>query len=240
MKAISIIIPTYNRNDLLNICVDSIRRHTKNYNVVIIDNGSNPPYDCSHLCDVDLTVLYNNENLGFPKAINQGIKASSGEIVIILNNDCVVTPYWSDRMVKGLEKFDIVGALSNYSAGIQQVFIPVYNSVEELDESAIKWASAFDGKVLETDYVIGFCMAFKRSVYDTVGEFDESLWPSSGEEIDFCLRAREKGFRVGVCCDVYVHHFGSQTFKMMEKLGIVNYKEVCKKVSEHLNRKWRI
>jgi len=90
----------------------------------------------------------------------------------------------------------------------------------------------------DVNFVIGFCMVFKKSLFDEIGEFDESLWPCSGEEIDFCFRAVEKGHKIGVAYDVYIHHFGSQTFQQMESKGQLNYTDVCKVCDEHLAEKW--
>jgi GT2 family glycosyltransferase len=79
-------------------------------------------------------------------------------------------------------------------------------------------------------------MAFKRSLYDELGEFDESLWPSSGEEIDFCLKAKQAGKKVGIAIDVYVHHEGSVTFKDMNAEH--PYRDIIEKSEKHIKDKW--
>lgn len=235
---ISIVIPTYNQNQMLDECINSIRRHTDDYEIIIVDNGSVPAYETEHLADVNLTLIRNEENQGFPKAINQGIRASKGEVIVLLNNDCIVTPYWSSRLLEGLKTCDIVGPLTNYCSGLQMVLTPVYNNEEELDKVSLDWTSMCPGKIHKTNYIIGFCMMFKKSLFDSIGEFDESLWPCSGEEIDFCFRAKEKGFNVGICCDVYIHHHGSQTFKWMQREGIINYRTVCERNDKYLHNRW--
>jgi len=236
---ISIIIPTYNQNELLNECIDSIRKHTKDYEIIIVDNNSAPVYDAEHLADVKLTLIRNEENKGFPKAINQGVDVASGDIIVLLNNDCIVTPYWSERLLNGLNTFDVVGPLTNYCSGIQRVLTPVYNNEDELDKVATEWTSLCIGKTHETDYIIGFCMMFKKSLFYNLDRFDESLWPCSGEEIDFCLKAKLNGHKVGVCCDVYIHHHGSQTFQWMQEQGMLNYRNVCERNKKYLNDKWQ-
>jgi predicted SAM-dependent methyltransferase len=77
-------------------------------------------------------------------------------------------------------------------------------------------------------------MAFPRALFDELGPFDDSLWPCSGEEIDFCYRARKAGHKIGIAADVYVHHVGSVTLKEMP----VDYQELCKRNDEHLMKKW--
>jgi SAM-dependent methyltransferase len=79
-------------------------------------------------------------------------------------------------------------------------------------------------------------MAFRKSLYDTVGPFDESLWPCCGEEIDFCFRAAEYGFRTGIATGCYVHHEGSVTFKNIN--GEHPYNDIVDRNDKHLADRW--
>jgi acetyltransferase-like isoleucine patch superfamily enzyme len=181
-----------------------------------------------------------------------------------LNNDVIVTPGWAEKLAGYLnlqrvkvEKtaiddgmaynlyevpdgyaFSIIAPVTNYCAGLQKVMLPVYNTIDGLNKEAGMLAEECRGEIEEVKFVIGFCMAFKKSLFDEIGPFDESLWPCSGEEIDFCLRALEFGHRVGIAHDVYVHHEGSKTFNEMEKAGQVKYDEICKRNDAHLAKKW--
>jgi hypothetical protein len=87
---------------------------------------------------------------------------------------------------------------------------------------------------LEVKWVIGFLFMFMHDLYKEIGEFDESLWPCSGEEIDFAYRARAAGHKVGIVQDVYVHHEGSVTFKAIDE----DYDAIVKRNNEHLEEKW--
>jgi hypothetical protein len=159
-------------------------------------------------------------------------------VIVLLNNDCIVTESWSEKLMDGLEEYSIVGPVCNYAAGIQGVEANPYQSVDGLNKSAADWAEIYQDAVQEVNFVIGFCMAFRKSLFDEIGEFDESLWPCSGEEIDFCFRAREAGHKIGVVLGCYVHHEGSQTFKDMQNAGQIQYDEICKRNDEHLAEKW--
>ena len=234
---ISIVIPVFNQHDMTTECIESIKDNTSmHYEIVIVDNGSDPPFNPPFLGFSAGAMIRNEENLGFPKAINLGIRAAKGDVIIILNNDVVVTPGWAEQLTAWLENFAIVGPLTNYCAGLQRTVLPTYTNRDELDKEAE--ALADEGEAEEVNFVIGFCMAFKKSLYDEVGEFDESLWPCSGEEIDFCLRARASGHSIGIAHDVYVHHFGSQTFTAMEEAGQLNYDNICKRNDAHLAKKY--
>jgi len=231
----SIIIPVLDQLEITLKCIESIEDHTEDYEIIIVDNGSSPEYKPSDY--TPFKVIRNEENLGFPVAVNQGIRAAKGDVIILLNNDVFVTPGWAERLIKGLEKYDIIGPCTNYCAGLQQVRLEgIYHDLGELDREAVKWSEMHDGMIDEVNWIIGFCFAFKRSLYDELGEFDESLWPSSGEEIDFCLRAKQAGKKIGIARDVYVHHEGSVTFKDMNAEH--SYRDIIAKSEKHLKDRW--
>jgi len=265
---ISIIIPIFNQHDMTYECIQAIREHTQDCEIILIDNGSDPPYKPTFTGFIETTLIRNDENKGFPVAANQGIQAAKGEIIILLNNDVIVTPGWAERLTGWLEftgeidecptcrilhldeacpdchpneaseLFSIIAPLTNYCAGMQQVTIPTYTNREDLDKEAEALAKENEGQAEEVNWVIGIGMTFKKSLYDELGPFDESLWPCSGEEIDFCLRARAAGHKVGIAGDVYVHHEGSMTFKAMVAAGAIDYQEVVARNEKHLAEKW--
>jgi glycosyltransferase involved in cell wall biosynthesis len=229
---ISIVIPVYNNHAMTDECLASIAANTSDYEIIIVDNGSIPAVS------VEFKSIRNEENKGFPVAVNQGIRAAKGDIIILLNNDVIVTPEWTERFVYHLDKYVIVAPLANYCAMLQQESaIATYHDEKSLYEAAKEWSQTHDREVEEVNYVIGFCMAFKKSLWEELGDFDESIWPCSGEEIDFCLKARHKGYPIAIARDVYVHHYGSQTFKAMEPEGL-NYRDTCVRNDAHLKIKW--
>jgi len=233
---VSIIIPIHNNLELTKECLTAIYDNTnREYEVILIDNGSDPAFTCNW---DKAMIIRNEENKGFPVAVNQGIQVATGDIIVLLNNDVIVTPNWLDLLLEKIQVFDIVGPMTNYCAGIQRVAIPPYGNRKELDEEAKKFTQENKGLTHEVNFVIGFLMVFKKSLYNQVGEFDESLWPCSGEEINFCLQALSMGYSIGVAQDCYVHHSGSCTFKELQKSNTINYNEICKRNDKHLAEKW--
>ena len=105
---ISIIIPVFNQHEMTKECLDAIRENTQNYQIILVDNGSDPPIPIDDFQNGYSTpygdifpgdiVIRNETNLGFPVAINQGIRASKGDVICVLNNDVIVTPGWTDRL----------------------------------------------------------------------------------------------------------------------------------------------
>ncbi|MCX5686631.1 MAG: glycosyltransferase, partial [Candidatus Omnitrophica bacterium] len=104
-----IIIPVWNQKDITKDCIDSIARNTKYpYCLILIDNASDN--DTKRYLEgvrdnnaLDVILIRNEKNLGFVKAVNQGLKASSAPYICIFNNDTVTTPGWLEEMVEFAE-----------------------------------------------------------------------------------------------------------------------------------------
>lgn len=235
---ISIIVPCYNQHDATYECLTAVLENTQDMEIIVIDNGSTPPIKPPFSGFIETQVIRNEENKGFPVAVNHGIRAAKGDVICLLNNDVIVTPGWAERLLHHLETYAIVAPLTNFCAGIQSVQIESYENREQLNEAAGHLSEECDGESQDVNWVIGIAMMFRRSLYDELGPFDESLWPCCGEEIDFCFRARAAGHRIGIANDVYVHHEGSQTFNELSKTGQIDYKEICIRNDAHLAEKW--
>lgn len=235
---ISVIIPVYNQHDMSRECIQTLMETTSDYEIIVIDNGSTPEFVPPFTGWNPAKVIRNDKNEGFPVAVNQGIEAASGDVIVLLNNDVIVTPGSINALSDWLDDYSIISPVTNTCAGIQRIELPVYKNIEQLNSEAESHAAANQGESIDVNWVIGFCMAFKRELWSDLGAFDESLWPCSGEEIDFCFRAREKGHKVGVALDVYMHHIGSRTFSDLEKEGVLEYKALCDRNDAHLAKKW--
>lgn len=235
---ISIVIPIYNQHELTQECIEAVRLNTQDYELILIDNGSIPPIEKPYAGFVDVNLIRNDMNLGFPAAVNQGIRAAKGDVICLLNNDVIVTPGAINRLAEFLDEYAIVGPTTGYCAGAQKVQAPIYENINELNEVAKQAADSFAGIIDDVLFVIGFMMVFKKSLFEEIGEFDESMWPCSGEEIDFCFRAKQAGHRIGVARGVYVHHEGSQTFRQMQDDKQIDYGKICRDCDKHLAEKW--
>lgn len=219
-KLTSIVIPCLDQIAYTRQCVESIFEHTPEpFELIFINNGSSdgtgeylrqlaPP-------NSNVVVISNSRNIGFGAACNQGIKASSGNYILLLNNDTVVTPGWLTRMLaagRRLKDVGIIGPRSNVVSGAQRIIDIPYGSAEEMREFARHRAVEFASRGFETNRLIGFCMLIKKEVIDKIGGFDRRFGMGNFEDDDICLRARIAGYRLWVCDDVFVHHYGSVTF----------------------------
>jgi len=218
--AVSIVILTFNELEYTKRCVESIRRHTPEaHEIVFVDNGS-----------TDGTVKWlrmlvrensryrlieNKKNLGFAKGCNQGIESSTGEYVLLLNNDTVVTEGWLSGMLETLNSapdIGIVGPMTNRISGIQEVEKVGYESLDGLAGYAGAFREKNRHRRIETRRIVGFCMLFRRTLVNRIGMLDESFGTGNFEDDDFCARAALAGYRNVIAGDVFIHHFGSRSF----------------------------
>ncbi len=227
---VSIVILVYNQFAYTRECIKSIRRNTGDSllkEIIVIDNGSSDgSYDWL-VQQPDVLLIRNKENLGFAAGCNLGMDAAHGDFVCLLNNDVIVTPGWLERLLHQLdpkaENFspagtvDVVGPVTNFVSGMQRVITRIYDGTDELDVVAADVYVKNEFKLEVVEWIIGFCMVFRKELIDEVGPLDEVFGLGGWEDVDFCMRVRKAGRSIGVARDVYVHHFGSITSREMGK-----------------------
>lgn len=203
----SIIIPVCNQEELTKACIESIRKNTSDYEIITIDNGSKPKFY------IHPNTIRNEKNLGFPKAINQGIQKSSGDIIILLNNDTVVSPHWADTLAEHLKDYDMVGPVTNNISGLQKLIIQKIDLPKDTDIISEKIRKTNAGKSMPYHRLVFFCVAIKREVIEKIGLLDEQYSPGNYEDDDYCLKAVENGFKLGIAEDCFIYHKGSASKK---------------------------
>lgn len=236
MTLLSIIIPVHNALEYTQECVNSIHRHTHiPYEIIIVDNGSDDGTTEWFQEEKNTKLLYQKENLGFPKAVNIGLKASTGNFLCVANNDLIFTPYWAERLIAHLDTADMVGPCTNSISGPQQVMMKdIYRNIEELDEIVEKSYLVNKGKSIPYHRLVGFCLLFKREVYEKIGGFNEIFGMGNYEDDDYCMKAIEYGFKLCIAQDVYIHHFGGTTHSLLN----VQYNKLLKKNRKVFLQTW--
>jgi GT2 family glycosyltransferase len=204
--SVDLVLLSYNHSDLTLRCLQSLKRNTKGlYNLIWIDNGSK----AEHFRPVNIYLYQEsrpienfkyyrfNNNKGFSKGMNKGIKMSRADIVVLLNNDITFTKYW----LKGL----IMPFLENPKIGIVGAVTDNISSVQQIEK--------IKTKIPDTEYfynhkkgnIAYFCTAIHRKVINKIGLLDEGFF-NGGEDDDYNDRAREAGFKIGVGLTSFVYH----------------------------------
>lgn len=182
----------------------------------------------------EVTLVRHDERLGYTKAANTGIRSGQNKYVLLLNSDTVVPPGSLDKLVDSLDRDDllgIVGPLSN-AASFQSVpsiggtksqtainSLPTHMSANDMDQYLER---RWDGNIIRTPLVHGFCFCVRRSVFENIGLFDEVNFPFGyGEENDFCFRTMDAGYDVGVHPGTYVFHAKSKSYSEDERTSFM-------------------
>lgn len=212
----SIIILTYNQLEFTKRCIDSIRKNTpEDIEIIVVDNHSTDGTVEYLKSQSAIRTVFNNTNLGFAKGCNQGYEIASGESIVFLNNDTVVTKNWLRNMLKVLysdKHVGMVGPVSNYVSGPQQVPV-TYKDLNELDSFAEEITKKNKNLHKLSIRLVGFCLLVKRTVLEKIGLFDEIFGLGSFEDDDISLRALQNGFKLMITFDSFVHHHGHATYQ---------------------------
>lgn len=209
---ISIIIVNYNGLKWLKRCLDSLFFQTyKDFEVVLVDNNSSDDsikFLRENYKDERLKIICSHNNLGFAGGNNLGIENSSGNYILLLNNDIWVENDFLERLYNFYinSNFDAISCLeapydSNETIGIRKT----YNTIDILGGPISLYNQNRDDFLLP-----GACMFFKKDLYiETLG-LDNNFFMYS-EEIDWIWRIFLFNKRTFVCDNIFFHHFGMGT-----------------------------
>ncbi len=215
----SIVMLSWNAADFTKLAVESIRAVTRYpHEIIVVDNGSDEP--TLRVLDAlaaehGVRVVRNGRNLGFGGGMNVGMAHARGDVVVILNNDVIVTEGWLEDMIGALESRRTVGCTaprSNVVASEQILAVPYKDDVA-MHRFAAERRRALRGRGYVAHRVVGFCLCLDRAVIDGIGGFDPRYGLGNFEDDDLAVRIRAAGWGIFVCDDVFIHHFGSVSFK---------------------------
>jgi GT2 family glycosyltransferase/glycosyltransferase involved in cell wall biosynthesis len=240
----SIIIVTYNNLEYTRLCLQSIYEKTiyPNFEVIVVDNASSdqtPEFLRSFEAEHEhIQVIYNTVNKGFASANNLGIARASGDVILLLNNDTLVTKVWLSRLVNYLrdQTIGLVGSVSNGVSNEAHVEMQFIDSAA-LEVFAAKRAKELANQLTSIKMLAMYCMAGRREVFQQIGPLDEQFGIGMFEDDDYSLRARQVGYRIVVAEDVFIHHFGRSGFKL---LGDERYLALFAENRNKFEAKWNI
>jgi GT2 family glycosyltransferase len=164
-----------------------------------------------------LRCVFNKSNRGFAGGNNDGLKIASGAFLILLNSDCIVTKNWIEGLTSLLSQdptIGLAGPVSN-SAGNEQRIFTMGSTPEEIMAEGLAWVSNSRGGRFETEMLTFFCVALRRDVLDRVGMLDENFGLGFYEDDDYCMRARQTGYKLICAEDAFVYHRGGGSFSRL-------------------------
>lgn len=221
-----IIISHNNFDQTTRGALESLLEDKKNSDlreVIVIDNGSDE-VTCSQLNQISpqslkLKLILNESNLGFPRAVNMGIKEANGQYLVLLNSDTRVMPGAMLKLVRALEENTDYGAISPVanSAGNEQHIMFPDNCPDKILESAKIWTQNTSPNLLLSERLDFCCVAIPKVVFEKVGVLDEEFSPGYFEDFDFCIRLAENNFKMGVLETAFVYHEGGASFSRIPK-----------------------
>lgn len=175
MSTFSVVMLTYDINpqlaDFSLAAIDSLKQTRGEFEFVIVDNGS--PYGAGAVRPNADIYIRNKENVGYPGAVNQGMKLSHGDFVAISNNDIKVTPNWLD-VAEEVFKDPTVGSLHYRMIQYEE---PVTTGNETWLEGKERWCTS-------SFFII------RRKAFESVGGYDEGYKEGGYDDWDFWHRVR--------------------------------------------------
>jgi len=241
----SVVIVTYNGLPYTKMCVSSVLKHDwdPDDELIIVDNGSTDGTaeflrDLSQLTP-SIRLALNSTNRGFAAANNQGLAMARGEVLILLNNDTIVTRGWLDRLADRLRNTEtgIVGPVTNRTCNEAQIHTS-YRTLAEMDAFADEYTRAHEERANDIGMLAMFCMAMRRDVFERVGPLDEQFEVGMFEDDDYSRRVRQAGYRVTCAEDVFVHHFGQAAFGELCADG--QYDRILESNRQRFEAKWNV
>ncbi len=238
----TIIIPFVNNSESTLVTVHSaVKNCSVNVKILLVDDGSSiDEFEkvADGIKDIDNVKLVKNiYEHGFASAINRGLVEVETDYIILANNDIVVTPGSVERFIQlaNTKEIGIIGCMSNNASGFQQVEKCDYNSIEEMYEFAKKNSESFKFNFINFPRVAFFFTLIKNEIIEKIGGLDERFNPGNFEDDDFCLRSNIAGFKTVIAQDVFIHHYGSKSFR---ESGFDKYKELLEKNENKFVNKW--
>ncbi|MFY9550358.1 MAG: polysaccharide pyruvyl transferase family protein [Thermoanaerobaculia bacterium] len=245
---VSIVIVTYNNVDLNRLCLESVFARTEwpCFEVLVVDNGSNDgtPELLREMqrARPDLTVLQNETNQGFAAACNRGLEAASGNFLVLLNNDTVVTRGWLTALVRHLRAnpgIGMIGPVTNAVSNEAKVEVG-YSDVRGLPAWAADWVREHDLKSFAIPMLAFFCVAMHRQTWEAVGPLDERFGLGMFEDDDYNRRARSQGWEIRCAQDAFVHHWQKASFRLLGKDAyLALFEQNRKKYEEKWGESWK-
>ena len=225
-KKIAVIIINWKKYELTLNCIDSVLKSSyKNFKIILIDNESQNSFPDEINKSEKIKIIKNENNEGFSKANNQGIKYSiknGFDYVLLLNNDTLI-------------KNDLINSLIQQSSTLNQKIIQplilnydgtkIWNAGGKINNFFGTFETLKKGKSFKnfksdknlTEWFTGCCVLIKLEIFNHVGYFDERFF-AYYEDVDYSIRLKKMGYSIALMTNSYLQHYESASSKSMNKI----------------------
>lgn len=218
MKKCDIIIPIYNSPEWVKMCVYALYKNTPREYMgkVLLMNDNSDELTCQCLENLkrkypNVEIYKNEENLGFIKNVNKGMKKTEADYILLLNTDCLLSKNTIPKLIDHMEQNKKIGLICPISSNAANLSydIPENYSYMQVDEL---FYENFKGMNFDACTVVGNCLMITKECKDKVGYLDEVYGMGYGDETDYQFKAHSKGFEAKVAIDTYVYHKSEVSF----------------------------
>lgn len=235
---VTTVVVSWNTRELLRSCLASVAAQILEgeSEIVVVDNASSdgsPEMVARDFPEVRL--LRNEENRGFAQAVNQGMAASKGKYVLLLNSDAVLCTDALQKMLSVFHTYENVGIVGarilNVDGSFQVGFAP-FPTLRTEATHLFGWPKVARRLGVhsrkaerelgerEVDWVCGACLMAAREALEQMGGLDEHYFMYS-EEVDWCFRMREGGWKVYYAGGAEALHWGGESSKQQSAENLV-------------------
>ena len=222
---VSIIIPNKDGADTLKTCIESIlgKSTYKNYEIIIVENNSTTDEIFAYYKKLEgnsrIKILKYEGGFNFSAINNFAVKQANGEYLLFLNNDTsVITPDWIEQMLGNAQRSDVgaVGCRLIYPDNTIQHAGVIIGIGGIAGHAFMGMPAARSGYMhrastqIDVSAVTAACMMMPKSVFDEISGFEENLTVAFND-VDLCLRVRQKGYLVVYDAYVELYHYESKT-----------------------------
>jgi O-antigen biosynthesis protein len=239
VQRVTVIVPVYEDYQATRVCLESLMDaiHDSPHHSVVLVNDATPDdrlakYLAKFATQQSVELLTNESNIGFVGAVNRALDHVTDGDIILLNSDTVVPLGFINRLAAVARSSSDIGTVTPLSNNGDLAGFPVRNvanpmrsveTVQSIDKIAAEINAA---EVVDIPNGIGFCLYITRECLNAIGFLSEDFHRGYLEDVDFCLRARERGFRSVCTPSVYVGHAGSRSFGANKRSLVVRNLEI--------------
>ena len=248
---ISIVIPNKDHVEDLRRCITSIEKKStwKNYEIVVVENNSVEQsirdYYKELESDPKVKIVTYEGGFNYSRINNVGVKETKGEYLLFLNNDTeVISPDWMEQLLMYAQRKDVGAAGAKLYYGddtIQHAGVVIglgaHRSAGHTHYKMPREHLGYMGRLCyaqDVTAVTGACLMVKKSIYEEVDGLDESFTISLND-VDLCLKIREKGYLNIFTPFAELYHYESKTRGMEEGEKLRRYEREC----AHFRDKWK-